>query len=93
MSRALWRLAPADPREALRIAVQQRGDSLAALSRMINRSPGYLGRFINAGRPAALSEDDHDTLSAYLGACKLGLGLRDLRVKADNARATPSVGE
>ncbi len=81
MSRALWRLAPADPREALRVAAQQRGDSLAALSRMINRSPSYLGRFIKDGRPAALTERDHDALSAYLGAGELGLGIRDLWVR------------
>jgi hypothetical protein len=93
LSRALWRLAPADPREALRIAVQQRGDSQAALSRMINRSPGYLGRFINVGRPAALSENDHAKLSAYLGAGKLGLGLRDLWAKPDDTRAAPPVAD
>jgi hypothetical protein len=72
------RLAPADPREALRQAVQQRGESLAALSLMIDRSPGYLARFISAGRPSALTERDHDLLRAYLGAGPLDLGIRDL---------------
>jgi len=82
-ARLRWPLAPADPREALRLAVTESGDSLAALSRMINRSPGYLGRFINSGRPVALSEDDHRALGAYLGAGKLGLGIRDLWVPRD----------
>lgn len=72
------RLAPADPRQALRLAVEQRGESLAALSRMIDRSPGYLSRFINAGRPAALTEEDHGLLGAYLGTGPLDLGIRDL---------------
>lgn len=74
-------LAPADPRQALRQLVEQRGDSLAALSRMIDRSPGYLARFITLGRPVALTEGDHRMLSAYLGAGKLGLGIRDLWVR------------
>jgi hypothetical protein len=78
----LW-LAPADPREALRVAVNQRGDSLAALSRMISRSPGYLARYISTGRPAALSEEDHGLLRDYLGAGELGLGIRDLWVRGD----------
>lgn len=71
-------LAPADPRQALRQAVEQRGESLAALSRMIDRSPGYLARFVSAGRPVALTERDHDLLGAYLGAGPLDLGIRDL---------------
>jgi hypothetical protein len=83
VARLRWALAPADPREALRVAVAERGDSLAALSRMINRSPGYLGRFIKAGRPTALSEDDHRILGEYLGTGKMGLGIRDLWVPRD----------
>ncbi|KQN28294.1 hypothetical protein ASF00_10495 [Sphingomonas sp. Leaf34] len=71
-------LSPADPRQALRLAVNQRGESLAALSRLIDRSPGYLARFINDGRPIALSERDHGMLGAYLGTGPLGLGIRDL---------------
>lgn len=76
-------LAPADPRDALRLAVAEQGESLAALSRMIDRSPGYLARFIRVGRPAALTEREHDVLRDYLGAGKLGLGIRDLWVLAD----------
>ncbi|MEG3160940.1 hypothetical protein U1763_10540 [Sphingomonas sp. LB2R24] len=82
-ARLRWALAPADPREALRVAVAEGGDSLTALSRMINRSPGYLGRFIKTGRPTALSEDDHRILGEYLGAGKMGLGIRDLWVPRD----------
>jgi hypothetical protein len=74
-------LSPADPRAALRLAVSDRGESLAALSRMIDRSPGYLARFIRVGQPAALSEREHDMLRDYLGAGKLGLGIRDLWVR------------
>lgn len=71
-------LSPADPRQALRLAVEHQGESLAALSRMIDRSPGYLARFINDGRPIALTERDHGLLGAYLGTGTLGLGIRDL---------------
>jgi hypothetical protein len=45
---------------------------------MIDRSPGYLARFINDGRLIALSERDHGLLGAYLGAGPLGLGIGDL---------------
>jgi hypothetical protein len=72
------RLAPADPRQALRQVIEQRGDNLAALSRMIDRSPGYLSRFIRAGRPAALTKREHDLLGAYFGTGPLDLGIRDL---------------
>ena len=70
---------PADPREALRLAVMAKGDPLAALSRMIGRGDAYLGRFIAHGVPAALSEHDHDLLADYFGVDRArGLGLRDL---------------
>lgn len=74
-------LSPADPRVALREAAARRGDSLAALSRMIDRPPGYLARFVNQGRPAALSEDQHRRLSDHLDAGELGLGIRDIWVR------------
>jgi len=45
---------------------------------MIDRSPDYLSRFINAGRPAALTERDHKLLGAYCRAEPHDLGIRDL---------------
>ncbi|PTM45511.1 hypothetical protein C8J24_1735 [Sphingomonas aerolata] len=73
-------LVPADPRQALRQLADERGESLSALSRMIDRSPGYLARFISEGRPAALTHDNHHRLCTYLGAGEFGLGIRDIWV-------------
>lgn len=70
--------APADPRQALRSAVSGGRDSLAALSRMLGRADGYLGRFIDHGVPAALSADDHRRLADYFGLTERELGIRDL---------------
>ncbi|MEG8020597.1 hypothetical protein [Sphingomonas aerolata] len=47
---------------------------------MIDRSPGYLARFISEGRPAALTSDNHQRLCTYLGAGEFGLGIRDIWV-------------
>jgi len=69
------RNGPIDPREVLPAAARERGDSLAALSRMLGRWPGYLQNFVHDGVPRALSERDHDLLSAYFGK---PMGLRDL---------------
>jgi hypothetical protein len=34
---------------------------------MLGRWPGYLQNFVHDGLPPALSERDHDLLSAYFG--------------------------
>lgn len=65
----------ADPRQALAIAAQAKGDSYAALSRMIGRRDGFLACFIREGLPTALTERDHNFLVAYFGQ---PLGVRDL---------------
>ena len=48
---------------------------------MIDQPPGYLARFVNQGRPAALSEEHHRRLSDHLDAGELGLGIRDIWVR------------
>ena len=72
---AQLRNGPADPREALAAAASARGDSLAALSRMLDRRSSYLSDFVRDGVPQALTERDHGLLSAYFGK---QIGLRDL---------------
>jgi hypothetical protein len=76
--RAIMSKAPADPREALRKAVAGGKDSLAALSRMLGRSNGYLRRFIVDGVPVALPPDHHRRLADYFGLTQRELGIRDL---------------
>jgi hypothetical protein len=72
---AKLRNGPVDPREALAAAAAARGDSLAALSRMLDRRPSYLSNFVREGVPRALTERDHGLLSAYFGR---PIGIRDL---------------
>jgi len=72
---AKLRNGPVDPREALAAAAAARGDSLAALSRMLDRRPSYLSDFVREGVPRALTERDYGLLSAYFGR---PIGIRDL---------------
>lgn len=78
--RAIMSRAPADPRDALARAVERGPDSLAALSRMLGRSDGYLRRFLVDGVPVALTPDDHRRLADYFGLTQRELGIRDLWV-------------
>lgn len=67
-----------DPRQALAIAVEGSGHSLAEFSRMLGRGSGYLARFVREGVPVALSARDHQALADYFGVDPRGLGIRDL---------------
>ena len=55
-----------NPREALRRIAQERGESLAGLSRMIGRNDAYLQQFVTRGSPVKLEADDRRRLTAYL---------------------------
>jgi hypothetical protein len=72
-----------DPRKALATRAAARGHSLASLSAMIRRSPGYLGRFVREGVPAALSVRDHRLLADVMGVDERALGIRDLWARRD----------
>ncbi len=69
------RKGPIDLGDVLPAAARDCGDSLAALTKMLGRWPGYLQNFVHDGVPRALSQRDHDLLSAYFGK---PMGLRDL---------------
>lgn len=56
-----------DARGVLRVAAGIRGATMAELSRVIRRSAGYVGRFVDQGVPAALDEADQRDLARYLG--------------------------
>ena len=56
-----------DARGVLRVAAELRGATLAELSRVISRSAGYVGRFVDQGVPATLDAADRDVLARYLG--------------------------
>lgn len=63
-----------DQRLALASAAQARGESLAALSRVIGRNAAYLQQFVVRGTPRALAEADRRKLARYLGVADAALG-------------------
>lgn len=67
-----------DPRIALLTAARARRTPLAGLSRMLERPPGYLARFVREGVPIALTRREHSILADFFGVDERGMGIRDL---------------
>jgi repressor LexA len=65
---------PAQVRETLKRHAETRGDSLAALSRMIRKGEGYLQQFIAYGIPSRLPDDARRLLALYFGINEHELG-------------------
>ncbi|WP_343518762.1 S24 family peptidase [Sphingomonas sp.] len=63
-----------EQREALERAAAVRGESLAALSRLIGRNAAYLQQFVTRGSPKLLAEGDRRKLARYLGISDTVLG-------------------
>lgn len=63
-----------DPRAALDRLALERGESLAALSRMLRRNQAYLQQFVKRGTPRRLDERDRALLAAYFGVGQDVLG-------------------
>ncbi|WP_271300707.1 S24 family peptidase [Sphingomonas sp. CV7422] len=63
-----------DPRRRLTALAAARGDSLAALSRMLGRNDAYLQQFVARGSPRRLADDDRRRLSDYFGVADSELG-------------------
>lgn len=68
-----------DARETVAAMADQRGASLAALSRMIGRNPAYLQQFVQRGTPKRLDEQARARLAAFFGVdeSRLGAPLRE----------------
>jgi len=64
-------------RERLAELAQERGSSLAALSRMVGRSSSYLQQFITKGSPRKLEEEDRRKLAQFFGVGEGELGGRE----------------
>jgi len=64
----------ADPRQRLLELSQQRGISLSALSRILDRNPSYLQQFVRKGSPRKLEETDRATLARFFGVGEDELG-------------------
>jgi phage repressor protein C with HTH and peptisase S24 domain len=63
-----------DPRERLAELARERGSSLAALSRMLNRNSAYLQQYITKGSPRKLEEADRRKLARFFEVSESELG-------------------
>ena len=63
-----------DPREKLFELARERGNSLAALSRMLGRNASYLQQYITKGSPRTLEEVDRRRLAQFFGVAEAELG-------------------
>ena len=63
-----------DPREKLSELARERGNSLAALSRMLGRNASYLQQYITKGSPRKLEEIDRRRLAQFFGIGEAELG-------------------
>lgn len=63
-----------DPREKLSTLARERGNSLAALSRMLGRNSTYLQQYITKGSPRKLEEADRRRLANFFGVSEGELG-------------------
>ena len=63
-----------DPRERLSELARERGNSLAALSRMLGRNASYLQQYITKGSPRKLEEVDRRRLAQFFGIAEAELG-------------------
>jgi len=63
-----------DPRSRLAGLAEERGVSLAALSRLIGRNNTYLQQFITKGSPRHLAEKDRRVLAEFFGVAESELG-------------------
>lgn len=76
----------ADVRANLTAMAARRGESLAALSRLLGRNDAYLQQFVTRGSPKALGERERGILAAYLG-----MDERDLGAPSNGAMPMPLV--
>ncbi len=63
-----------EPRTKLQLLAAARGDSLAALSRMLGRNAAYLQQWVTRGSPRLLAERDRRALADYFGVAEAALG-------------------
>ena len=63
-----------DIRATLDQLIRDRGDSYAAISRLLDRNSAYVQQFIHRGSPAKLDENDRQTLAQYFGVDEAVLG-------------------
>lgn len=65
---------PSQQRAALARLASERGESLAALSRLLGRNAAYLQQYLERGSPRLLGEADRAKLARYFGVAEALLG-------------------
>ena len=65
-------------RDTLDRMIAERGESCAALSRMLGRNASYLQQYLRRGSPRVLPERDRAMLARYFGVAETVLGGPDL---------------
>jgi len=87
-----------DPQAALAAAAARRGETLAALSRLLGKNAAYLQQYVKRGTPRVLPERDRQLLARYLGIDEAELGgpVRDAgrvrRIARIDVRAAAGAG-
>lgn len=66
---------------------EERNESLAALSRLIGRPVGYIGRWVREGKPEWLDSPDRKKLARYLCIDETEIGWPDSEPASDEAQA------
>lgn len=76
-----------EPDTARRLAelIEEKGEDMASLSRMLGRNPAYIQQFIRRGVPRKLDEADRRTLARYFGVDESELGAEPREVVAASA--------
>lgn len=75
-----------EQRQALAALAEERGASLAQLSRLLGRNPAYLQQFVRRGTPRALAEGDRQRLARFLGVPEVRLGAPEREELVEIAR-------
>lgn len=67
-------MEPEQQRAVLAALAAERGESLAALSRLLGRNAAYLQQYLERGSPRMLREEDREKLARYFGVPEARLG-------------------
>ncbi|MEC3948639.1 S24 family peptidase [Sphingobium sp. HWE2-09] len=68
-------MALSDPvRQTLKHLIQERGQTYAGLSNLLQRNPAYFQQFMTRGTPRKLDEEDRRILARYFGVPEEALG-------------------
>ena len=79
-------------RAALDAELRARGQTYAAISRLLGRNPTYIQQYVKRGTPRALEPDDVRAIARHLGIAPARLGEAEGAPQAIAARASDAAG-